>query len=58
MYIQLNTNGSRGIYKTRNTTKGLVKQVYDETWSQCIESIEHDVYGRQLLAYKNPKRHK
>ena len=27
-------------------------RVHDESWSQFIRSIEHDVYGRQLVAYK------
>ena len=29
-----------------------MKQVHDESWSQFIRSIEHDVYGRQLVAHK------
>ena len=53
MYLLLNTDEARGIYKEkRNRAKGLVKQAHDESWSQFIERVEHDVHGRQLVAYK------
>ena len=38
-----------------NRAKGLVKQMHDDSWSQFIGSIEHDVHGRQLVAYKMPE---
>ena len=53
MYLQLNTDETRDIYKDKiNRPKGLVKQVHDESWSKLIGRIERDVHRRQLVAYK------
>ena len=38
--------------KQKETANGLVKQVHDESWSQFIGSIDHDVHGKQFVGYK------
>lgn len=39
------------IQKTE-TVKKFLKQIHDETWSQFILSIKHDVHRRQLVTYQ------
>lgn len=40
------------IIQKTETVKNFVKKVHDETWSQFILSIKHDVNRRQLVTYQ------
>ncbi len=44
------------LYKIQcKKTKSLVKNAYKDIWDKYISNIEHDIHGRQLMAYKAMK---
>lgn len=52
-YIQLSTPESYTDYKSkRNYAKDLTRTAHQQSWEKYVSEIEHDVHGRQLVAYK------
>lgn len=52
-YLQTRTDEAWEIYKQkRNKTKNLIKRSHSESWERFIASIEHDIHGRQNVAFK------
>ena len=38
--------------EVRNRAKTIVRQAHRQSWERFISNIEHDVHGRQVMAYK------
>jgi hypothetical protein len=52
-YLQERTPSAEKKYKEkRNIAKKIVRQTHQQSWEKFISEIEHDIHGRQQLAYK------
>lgn len=52
-YLNSPTEDNREEYKkARNVAKTIIKKAHTESWERFIGCIEHDLHGRQSLAYK------
>lgn len=55
-HLQANTDESKELYKEkRNYATQLIRHAHQQSWDQMITTIEHDIHGRQALAYKMMK---
>jgi hypothetical protein len=51
--LQKQTEEAKNNYKThRNIAKHKVRMAHQESWEKFISITEHDVHGRQQIAYK------
>ena len=52
-FLQWQTDEAREIYRRkRNEVKIIVRKVHQEFWDIFISTVDHDVHGRQMMAYK------
>ena len=53
MFLDRPTDENKEEYKkARNKAKAITKKAHIESWERFIGNIEHDLFGRQSLAYK------
>lgn len=51
--LQNNSEEIREIYvEKRNRARAIVRRAHQESWDRLISNIEHDIHGRQEVAYK------
>lgn len=52
-YLQNPTLANEEEYKAiRNTAKDLTRKAHQQSWERFVSNIEHDIHGRQTMAYK------
>ena len=52
-FLQKKTGEAEELYKTkRNFAKDIIRKAHQNSWDKFISDIEHDVHGRQTMAYK------
>lgn len=52
-YLQKNSIEAKEQYhKIRNETKAIVRKAHRTSWDMFINRVEHDVHGRQEIAFK------